>query len=412
MPQKRPFIQRDNDGKKMSSSLGDSRVATYNQRAIYLRTNNVPPMLRFDQNGNVILPVAQSSHANYEEQPVFQEIIIFHERIWHYGVPWRVTILADITGQIRIVVCLSRNCINRYTHPDQLYVYILPEGANFFDMINWKTKRPSTIGRRLIKMVETFSHNGYGAVLGPLLLLMYFNIYWYLLSVSNGEDPMRENCEVVCHPADHTLLHWGYAFIRYSDYFVAEWCPFFLHMEIEAVRVVVPASVQASMPICLAIEAGNANMMKKPLQRIEEFIRSDSMAAENLEEEEGIMAGPPVNVIDNIGFVKESQAQGRRCQRVGSKSSFSGTSMSYFIVIFAMLAIISTISANYHGAFSTCEDYINNCTLFALMTQPNQAVYWLALRFLVLYRSHMDVGSVCSFVIPDIPKGFINFYVA
>ena len=104
----------------MSSSLGDSCVATYCQQAIYPRTNNVPPMLRFDQNGNMILPVAQSSHANYEEQPVYQERIVFHERIHHFGIPWRVSILANITGQIRIVVCLSCNRINRYAHPNWL----------------------------------------------------------------------------------------------------------------------------------------------------------------------------------------------------------------------------------------------------------------------------------------------------
>ena len=46
---------------------------------------------------------------------------------------------------------------------------------------------------------------------------------------------------------------------------------------------------------------------------------------------------------------------------------------------------------------------------FALMTQPDQVVYWLALRTLVLYRSHMDVDSVRSFVIPDVPKAFCQF---
>ena len=71
-------------------------------------------------------------------------------------------------------------------------------------------------------MVKTFAHNDYGAVLGPLLLSMYFNIYWYLLSVSNGEDPMCENRQIICHPADHTLLHWGYAIVKYGDNFVAE----------------------------------------------------------------------------------------------------------------------------------------------------------------------------------------------
>ena len=116
------------------SSLGESCVASYHKRAIYLRTNSVPPMLRFDQNGNVILPVAQSSHANYEAQPVFQERILFHERIWHYSVPWRVSILANITGQIILVVRLSSGC--RYLERRQLYVYIVPEGATFLDMIN------------------------------------------------------------------------------------------------------------------------------------------------------------------------------------------------------------------------------------------------------------------------------------
>ena len=130
--------------------------------------------------------------------------MLFHERFWHYGVPWSVSILAKITGQIILVVRLSSG--RAYLEHRQLYVYIVPEGATFLDMINWRTRRPSTIGRRLIKMVETFAHNGYGAVLGPLLLSMYFNIHWYLRSVSNGEAPLRENCEVVCHPADHARI--------------------------------------------------------------------------------------------------------------------------------------------------------------------------------------------------------------
>ena len=92
------------------------------------------PMLRLDQNGNVILPVAQTCHANYEAQPLYIEETIFHNCIHHFGVPWKVSIHADIVGQLKVVIYLSRGC--RYLQRKQLYVYILPAGATFLDMIN------------------------------------------------------------------------------------------------------------------------------------------------------------------------------------------------------------------------------------------------------------------------------------
>ena len=136
----------------------------------------IRPFLQLDQDGNPILPLAQTHHANYQKQPFFMEKITFCERITHYGVPFEVSLLEDIVGQVKLVRCLSRNCVKGHAHPHKLYVYILPAGTNFLDMINWKTTRPSTIGRRLMKCVETFAHNGYGGVLGPLLLLMYLNV--------------------------------------------------------------------------------------------------------------------------------------------------------------------------------------------------------------------------------------------
>ena len=174
-----------------------------------------------------------------------------------------------------------------------------------------------------MKMVETFCSLGYGAVLGPLLLSMYFNIHWYLRSVSNGEAPLRENCEVVRHPADHTLLHWGYAVIQYGNNFVVEWCPFFLCMEIEAVRVVIPvpaplpaiedddaSMIQDSVHNSSAIESDDASMMGEPSQRDKELIRANA-AVEHLEDEmwsavQGRMSVPSDDVIANIGLVGET----------------------------------------------------------------------------------------------------------
>ena len=181
-----------------------------------------------------------------------------------------------------------------------------------------------------MKMVETFCSLGYGAVLGPLLLSMYFNIHWYLRSVSNGEAPLRENCKVVRYPADHTLLHWGYAIVQYGTNYVLEWCPFFLRMEIEAVRVVIPvpapvpaiedddaSMIQASMqdPPAIesydaSIESDDASMMEESLQKNEKFIKANA-EAKHLEDEfyaalNGKMYVPSNKVIANIGLVKET----------------------------------------------------------------------------------------------------------
>ena len=86
-------------------------------------------MLRSDRNGKVILPAAQGSHANYEAQPVYQDRGKFHDRIWHYSVPWGVSILPDIADLIILVARLSSG--RRYLEHRQLYVYIVPKGANF-----------------------------------------------------------------------------------------------------------------------------------------------------------------------------------------------------------------------------------------------------------------------------------------
>ena len=105
----------------------------------------IRPFLQLDQNGNVILPFAQTCHANYQKQPVFMEKITFCERITHCGVPFEVSLLEDIVGQVKLVRYLSRNRVRQHTHPLKLYVYILPPGTTFLSMINWKTKGLTTI---------------------------------------------------------------------------------------------------------------------------------------------------------------------------------------------------------------------------------------------------------------------------
>ena len=283
-----------------------------------------------------------------------------------------------------------------------------------------------------MKMVETFCSLGYGAVLGPLLLSMYLNIHWYLRSVSNGEAPLRENCEVVRYPADHTLLHWGYAIIQYGTNYVLEWCPFFLRMEIEAVRVVIPtpapvpaieeddvSMIQASVqdPPAIesydaSIESDDASMMEESLQMNGELIKAND-AVEHLEDEfyaalNGTMSVPSDEVIANIILVKETQTKGKGRRSVGSKAHLSVSSSGFWIVILCLLGTIGPVHANYHGAFETRQDYLNTCTLFVLLTQSDKALYWLVWRLIILYRSHMDEDSLREFVIPVLPKPFVR----
>ena len=114
-------------------SLGDSFLARHTQqRANYSRTaHHRPPMLRIDRHGKVILPAAQRSHANYEEHPVFKGRGKFHDHIWHYSVPWVVSIHPDIANVILLIARQSSGRRYKFLQRRQLYVYIVPKGADF-----------------------------------------------------------------------------------------------------------------------------------------------------------------------------------------------------------------------------------------------------------------------------------------
>ena len=201
--------------------------------------------------------------------------------------------------------------------------------------------------------------------------------------VNKGEDPRHKDCQIIRCDAVHDIFDWGYVFILYSNFTIAQWCPFYIVMQTETVRFITPAPAPAPMIICSAMEDSDAIEMKNPSQKEEELVGTDSMAVENLKEEDldghafiseeypfvpptqylseaAIMADSSINVVDNLDIVEGNQSQVRRRCRRGSKSSFGSASMGTIIIIVACLAIISPASAAYHGKFLTRPDYLRD----------------------------------------------------
>ena len=196
-------------------------------------------------------------------------------------------------------------------------------------------------------------------------------------------------------------------------------------MEIEAVRVAIPvpapvpaiedddvSMIQASVqdPPAIesydaSIESDDASMMEESLQENEEVkhLEDEFNAALN-----GKMSVPSDDVIDNIDLVKETQAKGKGRKSVGSKAHLSLSSSGFWICILCLLLMVDSVHANYHGAFETCQEYLNTCTLFVLLRQSDKALYWLVWRLILWYRSHNDEDSLRELVIPELPKPFVR----
>ena len=83
--------------------------------------------------------------------------------------------------------------------------------------------------------------------------------------------------------------------------------------------------------------------------------------------------------------------------------------IKYFVILVCLLLIISPVSAVYHGEFLTCPNYLREFTLFALMTDFDKAAYWFAFRSIIMFRSFMQLDSVCGVTIPDVPQVFSWF---